>query len=74
MWTEFYLTCPGNEKWVTANFRTRLIHALEQMKKMVSGRARVPHFFLPHVDIMAEVPVCERQFLYTMFHIAKELF
>ena len=74
MWTESYVTCPGNEKWATASFRTRLIHALTQMKKMVAGEMHVPHFFLPKMDIMAEVPQHEREFLYIMCHIAREIF
>ena len=74
LWTEFYVTCPENEKWLTACFRSRLIHALFEMKKMLSGRMRVEHFFLPDLDIMAEVPRHEREFLYIMFCIAEKLF
>ena len=74
MWTEFYVTCPGNEKWLTARFRSRLMHALIQMKNMLSGKMRVEHFFLPDLDIMDEVPRHEREFLYIMFCISQRLF
>ncbi|XP_076435631.1 uncharacterized protein LOC143275429 isoform X2 [Babylonia areolata] len=74
MWTEFYVTSPGNALWGTNCKRRRLIHCLIQLKKMISGRMRVPHFFVPSLDIMAEVPLPEREFLYILFHIAKELF
>ena len=74
MWTLFYLISPDNEKWVTSNFRTRLAQALKKMRKMVSGRMHVSHFFLPAMDIMADVPRHEREFLYIMFYIAGEIF
>ncbi|KAK7109013.1 hypothetical protein V1264_013131 [Littorina saxatilis] len=54
--------------------RTRLIQALGNLKKMVSGQKQVDHFFVPNLNIMAEVPREEREFLYIMFHIISKLF
>ncbi|KAL8595598.1 hypothetical protein ACOMHN_025635 [Nucella lapillus] len=74
LWTEFYVTCPGTEQWGMSSRRTCLIRSLLQLKKMVSGQMRVTHFFVPGMEIMAEVSQREREFLYIMFHIAKEIF
>ena len=74
LWHQFYVLCPGAEKWQRSCARTRLMHALDQLKKMLTGRMRVDHFFVPGMDIMAEVPQHEREFLYIMFTIAEKLF
>ncbi|KAK7109018.1 uncharacterized protein [Littorina saxatilis] len=74
LWTEMYVIPIDDDKWTVPMARTRLIQALDHLKKMVSGRMHVPHFFLPGLDIMAEVPREEREFLYIMFHIILKLF
>ncbi|KAK7109014.1 uncharacterized protein [Littorina saxatilis] len=72
LWTQMYIVDP--EKWAWELSRTRMILALTELKKMVSGQKHVPHFFIPDLDIMEEVPLEEREFLYIMFHITKDIF
>ena len=74
LWTEFYLTPDDKGRWATSEFRPRLMEALMKLKEMVAGRMLVSHFFIPDVDIMAEVPKREREFLYIMFFIVREIF
>lgn len=77
---EFYMNCPGPEKWTLDRRRERVQHALRQLRKMSLSpderrSLRVPHFFLRKVipDVMVDVPQQEREFLYIMFSLAEKL-
>jgi hypothetical protein len=84
MLQEFYFLCPGPEKWTMENRRSRLMHAVLQLQKMMMDPSLqtaawrppvVPHFFLPQTipDIMADVPQEERDVLYIMFYVTAKL-
>nr|KAG5700644.1 hypothetical protein BaRGS_015474 [Batillaria attramentaria] len=73
MWNEYFKkTSPG--AWANENRRGRLQDALVHMKDMLAGDLHVEHFFVPDLDIMKDVPRQEREFLYILFSIAKDLF
>lgn len=73
LWTKFYDLNRGNEKWSKDRLQHRLRDMLIQLRKMVSLEIRVNHFFIPNMDIMANVLKEEREFLYIMFIIAEDL-
>lgn len=73
MWTE-YFKHHDSGYWAQKSRRGRLQDALFDLLELLSGNLHLQHFFVPDLDIMKDVPRDEREYLYTLFYIAKEMF
>ncbi|XP_046353510.2 uncharacterized protein LOC124133238 [Haliotis rufescens] len=72
MWNEFYVTTLEGV-WGNDSLVNRLKLCISKLKKMLTGELPMEHFFIPNFDIMAEVPLVERKYLFIMACVAEKL-